>query len=76
MMCHKIFEQMADRLAPVNLKRDPQTSKKEVSFPKGGWKDKRFSTKDYAGYNSVALRTGRGIVGVDVDTKDLTLLEG
>jgi hypothetical protein len=73
---NKVFlEQFEERLFPCNITRD-NNGKKLVHFQKD-WTD---TTKEYGNFdtekaNSIALRTGNGIVVVDVDTKDLSFLE-
>lgn len=64
-----------DRLFPCNITRDTN-GKKQVQLAKG-WTDtmKGYEDFDNSNSNSVALRTGTGITVVDVDTKDLSVLE-
>ena len=64
-----------DRLFPCSIARD-EAGKKQVRLPKG-WTatDKEYEEFDNSNSNSIALRTGNGITVVDIDTKDLSLLE-
>lgn len=68
------FSAYKDRLVPVGLNRKPN-GKKDTRFPKG-WDGVVFNDDDFSGYNSVAFRTGNGIGGIDVDTKDLDSIKG
>jgi len=69
------IERFEERLFPCNITRD-DAGKKQVRLPKG-WNDsgKLYEDFDESDANSIALRTGSGLVVVDIDTKDLTLLE-
>ena len=64
-----------ERLFPCNIARD-EADKKQVKLPKG-WTDteKCYEDFDDSKANSIAMRTGNGLVVIDIDTKDLTLLE-
>ena len=68
----ELFE---ERLFPCSIARD-KAGKKQVKLPKG-WNDSEKSYEDFddSKANSVALRTGNGLIAVDIDTKNLTLLE-
>ena len=70
-----ILEQFEDRIFPCNIQRD-ENGKKKVSLPKN-WTDtlKEFDDFDASHSNSIAIRTGKGIVVIDVDTKELKALE-
>ena len=64
-----------DRLFPCSISRN-NAGKKQVSLP-ARWTstDKEYEEFDSSHSNSIALRTGDGILVVDIDTKDLSLLE-
>lgn len=64
-----------DRLFPCSITRD-ENNKKKVYLPKG-WNnvEKEFDDFEMSNSNSVALRTGNGLVIIDIDTKDSNLLD-
>ena len=69
------LELFEERLFPCNIMRDAQ-NKKQVSLPKG-WTDTTvlYDVSNMQGGNSIALRTGGGLLVVDIDTKDFSLLK-
>lgn len=69
-------EYFQNRLFLCTIKRDVKSGKKNVSFPQGWNNDSEdFIDLNFAGANSYAIRTGNGLVVIDVDTKELNNLE-
>lgn len=69
-MLNPLFEsRFKDRLFPVDLK--VENHKKIASFP-NDWTNRDFDKFDTK--NSIALKTGKNLLIIDVDTKDLTLI--
>jgi len=69
------LDQFEDRLFPCNITRD-NYSKKQVKLPIG-WNshNKKFEDFNESNANSIAVRTGQGLLVVDIDTKELPYLE-
>lgn len=70
------YDRFEDRLFPCYIKRN-DSGKKECRFPKD-WAEPEKTFEDlnesFPSANSIGLRTGIGITVIDVDTKDLSLL--
>ena len=68
-MNNKLLKKFEDRLMPVELGWDDKKEKKTAKFPKTWNIDTDFSDQ-LGSKNSLALRTGEGVVVIDIDTKD------
>ncbi len=78
-----VFSQWEDRLVPVKIERKMVKNKKtgemedkKIATFKPWRKNEQYSDllNDFDGHNSVGMRTGNGLGVIDVDTKDLSLL--
>jgi len=68
----KVVNKFSDRLVPVDLKI--VDGKKQAVFPTG-WTDSNKSYDDFSNCNAKAVRTGGGLMVLDIDTKDLSQLK-
>jgi len=65
-----LLEQFEDRFVPLNLK--VVNGKKKPGFKKN-WTDIKYTEEELDSANTIAIKTGNGLIVVDVDTKDLEL---
>ncbi len=65
------FSKWRESFVPVSIKRDNEGKKQAI--PRKWKNNEKYKDSDFT-KNSVALRTGNGLGLIDVDTKDLSLL--